>query len=154
LSPLRVSESRALPEPRGGDVSADSAYTLERGRSACQRRPVKSKNSIACDFQEGQFSTSPDSSAELTERVAVPKKEDPVDIIQTRPPACGRSGGFESGVGHNVGIRSNVRIPQTGLITQALHDCERMRRCVISSPMAFARNQSRALQQVLLTVQV
>src|SRR5262249_50070516 len=65
------------------------------------------------------------------------KKENPIDIAQTRSAAGGRSVGFESSVGHDVGIRSNVRIPETGLVTQTLHDCERMR-CEIMLRLSVA----------------
>src|SRR5262249_25237099 len=63
----------------------------------------------------------------------VAQEEDAVDITQAgsptgRTPIC-----LECSVRDNVGLRSNIRTPETGLITEPLHDGERMRRKIMQS---------------------
>src|SRR5262245_21265940 len=59
--------------------------------------------------------------------LAMTKKEDPLDVAQARPAARRHTIGFERGVGDDVRIGANERVPPTGLVAEPFDDRERVR---------------------------
>src|SRR5207249_5418089 len=62
---------------------------------------------------------------------SVTQKEDAVHITQTRAAAGGRAVCLERGVCDDVRIGPNESIPKSRLVTEALHDCQGVRREVV-----------------------